>query len=96
MSGYPYLPGFENTETSRAAAKSVDAKRLRNLVVSTHRRFDGLTDAELDEYKPARCPTLRPRRVELTRQGVIVDTGRRRMSAFSRRLMIVWGLAKAS
>ena len=92
MIGYPYLPGFENATTSYDAAQTVDASKLHTLVIALHRRANGLTDAELDAHRPRGCPTLRPRRCELTRQGLIIDTGRRRLSPTNRQ-MIVWGLA---
>lgn len=90
---YPDAPGYENRDTSFAAAQTVDAGALRSLVMLAHEnhRVSGLTDDELDEFRPANCPTLRPRRCELTQKGVLADTGRRRLSRRGRR-MIVWGL----
>jgi len=90
---YPNVPGFENRQTSYDAARTVKAEALRALVMSLHRQHivSGMTDDELDQFKPANCPTLRPRRCELTRKGLLIDTGRRRFSK-QHRLMIVWGM----
>jgi len=96
MSEYPHEPGYENQGTSYEAAQKVNAKQLRTLVVSLHKKAPaGLTDAELDVMRPVGCPTLRPRRCELYKQGVIIDTGLRRKSPLSDRNMIVWGLPNA-
>ena len=90
---YPDEPGYENLSTSYDAAQKVSVTRLRALVVSIHKGANGLTDAELDAHRPIGCPTLRPRRCELTRKGIIVDTGTKRLSPTNRQ-MIVWGLAE--
>jgi hypothetical protein len=97
MSDYPYEPGFENTKTSYDAAQTVNASKLHQLVLALHRQagWAGLTDAELDANRPKGCPTLRPRRIELYRQGMLVDTEMRRPSPTTKRAMIVWGLPTA-
>lgn len=52
----------------------------------------GLTDHALDASYAGLSPTLRPRRVELTRKGLIVDSGRVAVTS-SQRNAIVWVLA---
>jgi len=90
---YPDEPGYQDTDTSYEAAQLVDAEKLRGMVYRYHkaRAQQGLTDAELDAMKPPGCPTLRPRRCELTRAGTLRDTGARRLSPTGRK-MIVWSV----
>lgn len=87
-----WMKGFPMRDTSAAAFQTVDAEGLRELVLARHQAAGGLTDAELDAERPEGCPTLRPRRCELTRAGVLADTGERRLSPAGRQ-MIVWGMA---
>jgi hypothetical protein len=88
---YPEEPGWQNRDTSYEAALSVDAAGLRGFVVSLLKSAKNMTDDEIDQHKPPNCPTLRPRRCELTASGVVIPSGVKRFSKKGR-LMIAWML----
>lgn len=82
-------------DTSRAAAAAQKPAALEAEIV---RVFEidggrGLTDDELARVLGARySPTVKTARSRLTKRGVLVDTGQRRLSNRGR-LMAVWQLA---
>lgn len=85
---YPEGPGYANDSTSKAAAEQFapKAETIRAHVLNAARSFgsDGFVDEELyhlpllsrDRQHFER--SVRPRRTELTNQGWLVDSGRRR------------------
>jgi hypothetical protein len=87
----------DHPETSREAAADVfrklGAKHARVLEAFENTGPEGMTDMALDARYAGQSPTLRPRRVELTRKGLIVDSGRCAESPGGRRA-IVWVLSR--
>jgi len=75
-------PAVRTSDTSQAAARAVKprAKGLRAVVVAAFvdAGAAGLTDQEASERTGIAGDTLRPRRCELARSGVIRKTDRRR------------------
>ena len=96
---YPATPGYQkHSATSKAAAESIAPKlgRLHEYVLSVFKQVyrdsgGGLTDEVLDGYFAPfiAAKTLRPRRIELTAQGYLNDSGRTRTTA-SGRQATVW------
>lgn len=90
---YPYRPGEQpHSATSRAAAQSISDKKLGDL----HRRVyahllhnDGATDEEGQRALDLAPNTYRPRRIELTAQGFVKDSGTTRPT-LSGRSAAVW------
>ena len=88
-----------NDTTSRDAAIAIkgDIPRLRAKVASTLARYSpkgdpnphGLTDQQLQELTGLGPQTETPRRLELTRVGVVVDSGRVRKTRAGRNA-IIW------
>jgi hypothetical protein len=69
----------EHPETSREAAASV-APRLgalhgKVLAFLRERGPEGATDMQIDDRFRHLSPTMRPRRVELVRAGLVADSG---------------------
>lgn len=87
------VPAARDTETSRAAARSVEgsAAHFRSLVFNAIARAgrDGLTADEAADQMALSVLTVRPRVSELNKAGAIVDTGTRRANR-SGRTAIVW------
>jgi hypothetical protein len=87
----------EHPATSREAAASVVPKlgQLHDKVLSALRDAgpSGLTDMQLDDKFAQLTPTMRPRRVELVRRGLVADSGRVVLNAHGRRAT-VWVLAE--
>ena len=87
------LPPHNQTATSTAAAVAIahDAPRLRELVYEyiCSRWTHGATDQECQEYLGLSSQTQGPRRVELTRDGYVEDSGKRRPTRSGRKA-IVW------
>jgi hypothetical protein len=92
------LPYQRYSETSRAAAESASriAETGRRIVLTAIRRagIQGLTDPEIQWRTGLSESTERPRRVELVRDGVVVDSGRARIPRGRNRACTVWVLAK--
>jgi predicted ArsR family transcriptional regulator len=75
-------PAQRHSETSRAAAESLDAETLNAL---QRRVYDllgaepaGLTDEEIGDRLGLGGNTARPRRIELARRGLVVKVGTRK------------------
>jgi hypothetical protein len=85
----------EDPDTSRAAAQAILAQlpALQQAVYAyaLMRGADGFTDEEMLTWFMSHSSTYRSRRSELTRAGLIVDTGRRRLLS-TRRHAIVWAI----
>ena len=85
----------ENPDTSHAAAQAILAQ-LPHLqqavyVFALMKGADGFTDEEMLQWFMSHSSTYRSRRSELTRAGLIVDSGRRRLLP-TRRHAIVWAI----
>ena len=80
-------------ETSRAASLAIrpDASRLRQAVYAflKGRGSAGATDVEIQQSLQLTGDTQRPRRWELQRAGLVIDSGERRKTP-SGREAIVW------
>lgn len=90
---YPNSPGYQNTDTSRAAAKSVESEtgRLQRRVLAAIKAA-GAAGLTMEEAAEAVCEgrhSVQPRTSELRAKGMIVDSGQRRALA-SGRNGIVW------
>lgn len=90
VSSAPYKP---HSATSRAAAKAIEpvAGTQRALILEEIRIMYsyGRTDSELQFFCSLAGDTVRPRRGELFKDGLIVDSGRTRKTA-SGRNAVVW------
>lgn len=83
--GYPNSPAYRaGSDTSFAAAESVDAKTLRSLVLTVLKRYGPMTADECAARLNAKEFSIRPRLTELKRLGRVVDTGTRRPNASGR------------
>jgi len=89
-------PAQRHSPTSQAAASAIRPRinALHNEVIKYLRGCDGATDEEMQAAIPMPANTQRPRRRELELMGVVVDSGRVRLTA-SRRLAVIWQLAPA-
>lgn len=92
---YPNAPGFQDRETSAAAAVAIapKAKTMREKVLAL---IAGQTNATADEAAEALGISIlsaRPRCAELSVMGIIVDSGVRRENA-SGKSAIAWRIAE--
>lgn len=85
MSDTMTLPFIKDSETSRDAAKALEAdqNRLTDMHLRLMRAYKdagkrGLTDPEMQAKLVMNGSTQRPRRVELAQKGKIRKTGERR------------------
>lgn len=86
------IPYQARSETSRAAAESIaeGASTLRAKVLAYLRDHpDGLTDEQMQGGLGMNPSTQRPRRGELLRMGLVVDSGKQRATK-SGRMAVVW------
>ena len=93
MTHYPDAPGHRNVDTSMAAADDMAPRlaylqRLGNLTIYAAGEA-GLTAEELSARLGLERTTMQPRTSELSRKGLIRDSGRRRRNA-SGKAAIVW------
>ena len=91
-------PAQQHSVTSRAAADSLDGKVLNALQKRVLEfiawRPSGATDEEIANELEMNPSTVRPRRIELARRGMIVEGGSRRTT--SGRMAVVWKATAAS
>jgi hypothetical protein len=89
----PVVPYIRQSETSKAAAAAIGgaSRTLRQAVLNfiRSRREHGACDFEIAEALVMSANTARPRRIELRNAGVIVDSGRTRLTR-SGRVAVVW------
>lgn len=87
-------PAQKHSETSRAAASRI-RKRIgplhREIIAFLTSTVRGATDEEMQAAIPMAANTQRPRRIELTQLGAVVDSGGRKLTR-SRRHAVVWAL----
>ena len=89
------LPYQSHSPTSHAAAATICKSRTRELREAIYKfifrmALDGATDDELyHHFTSWPQPTVRVRRIELARGGLVVDSWRRRRTAAGH-LAVVW------
>lgn len=86
------VPFQSHSPTSKEAAKSIapDAATLRGLVYRTLQGHpEGLCDQEIQTLTGLDANTERPRRIELVKLGLAIDSGRLRATR-SGRMAVVW------
>ena len=86
-------PSVNGSATSAAAADSLDGKTLNAL---QRRVYEFIcrrpsTDEEIANELEMNPSTVRPRRIELARRGLIVESGTRRTA--SGRMAVIWRAA---
>jgi predicted ArsR family transcriptional regulator len=88
---YPYQPGAQDRDTSRAAAEQIapETAQLRARALGVLERSNGLTADEVAGKLGLSILSIRPRLTELSRLGRVRDSGQRRPNA-SGRNAIVW------
>ena len=87
-----YIPYQQHSETSREAARSIKdcVHTLRAQVLAFIQMHSlGVSDDEIQSGLEISGSTERPRRVELQKLGLVVDSGRRRATA-SGRMAVIW------
>lgn len=86
-------PSVNGSATSAAAADSLDGKTLNALQrrVLEHIAWRPSTDEEIATQLAMNPSTVRPRRIELVRRGLVVEAGTRRTA--SGRMATVWRVA---
>jgi len=88
-----HLPAQRHSETSKAAAEMAmpsalrDRERVLNFIKA--RGIEGSTDEELQFALLMQGSTQRPRRVELVKLGLVIDSGSTRKT-ISNRSATVW------
>jgi predicted ArsR family transcriptional regulator len=90
---YPHLPGFQDTDTSKAAAGSVapSAHTLRDAALRVLKSGPRTAD-EVAAALGESILSIRPRLTELRMMARVYDTGERRKNS-SGRSAIVWRAA---
>ena len=91
MTTYPHTAGHKEPTTSKDAAATTDAPRLRGMVERALRVFGPMTADGVADNLALSCLSIRPRLSELRRLGKIAPTGERRANA-SGKLATVWRL----
>jgi hypothetical protein len=86
-----FPPYQSHSVTSFAAAGQIKphTPNLRERVLDCIRRSKGATDSEVCQAMGLDGSTVRPRRIELQRAGMVVDSGRKRLTNGGR-LAVVW------
>lgn len=85
-------PAQRHSETSRAAAEGIKpaAGTLRAKVLDCIKNSaSGLSDENVQDLLQMPASTQRPRRIELVRAGLVVDSGKTRLTR-SGRSAVVW------
>lgn len=90
--GYPQSPGFNETDTSKAAARTMTARAvtLCGQVYELLRTQGGYTVHEAAIQLHCTVASIQPRFSELRAQGMVYDSGKRRVNADSGKRAIVW------
>lgn len=89
---YPHSAGYQNTDTSKAAAESIPAHLLRAKVLREFERRGAMTADECASALHSSVLSIRPRVTELGKLGRLVATSERRTNASGRKA-IVWRVA---
>lgn len=79
-----------HSDTSCDAADRIEPKAptLRQQVLHVIRELGGLTDAECQQVLHLDPSTQRPRRIELVRMGLVVDSGETRKTKSGRKATV--------
>ena len=89
----PYVRGSETSlEAAIAAEPNAGTQRRRVLdILRAYRQtqIGGLTDHQMQVWLGMNPSTQRPRRVELVKQGFVVDSGKTRLTPSGKRA-VVW------
>lgn len=86
---YPAAPGYVDTDTSRAAAESIDAAGLRAIALRHLRAApDGLTSDELEAITGWPHQTASARLRELVLRDEAYDSSTRRPTRHGRKAMV--------
>lgn len=90
---YPHQPGYKARETAREAAHAVSSKApiVRQRILALLSAGHELTPDEAAYSLNIPILTVRPRFSELAAQGLIEDSGARRLNSSGKRA-IVWRL----
>lgn len=91
---YPNSPGYQKTDTSRAAAEAVKPKAptLRQQVLEVLRAGDATT-MQIAHAMRQPYSSVQPRTSELQEMKLIRDSGKRGISRDCTKTAIVWTLA---
>ena len=88
-------PAVKLSPTSRAAAEAMTPERMNALQLAVYTLLasepEGLTDEQIQTRLGMNPSTERPRRIELTRRGLVVEAGTRKTA--SGRMASVWRVA---
>lgn len=97
FASYPNTPGFQATDTSKAAADKVKPKAawVRARVIDALTRQGPLTTVQIAEAVGLPYETVQPRTSEARAQGVIEDSGLRGKSRDPSKTAIIWRIASA-
>lgn len=88
---YPESPGYQMRDTSKRAAREVrsSAKTLRSQALAVIALHQPLTADEVASYLGESVLSVRPRITELSKQGLISDSGMRALNK-SGKTAIMW------
>jgi hypothetical protein len=90
---YPEGPGFQHRDTSEDAATEIEERavtlRAEALMLLRRASAEGLTADEVATQADVTVLAMRPRITELSRLGLVVDSGKRRKNVSGKRA-IVW------
>ena len=91
---YPNVPGYQKTDTSKAAANDMRPKKalLHRIVLDALRDFGDMTTHEICSVTSKDYDAIQPRTSELREIGKISDSGIRRRTPKGK-ASIVWRLA---
>jgi predicted transcriptional regulator len=95
FAAYPTTPGYQDTDTSKAAAKAVTHKAawVRARVIDCLTRQGPMTTVQIAKAIGMAYETVQPRTSEARAQGLIIDSGERGPSRDSSKQAIVWAVA---
>ncbi len=81
--------GYRETDTSHNAAKSVKPQPLREQILDLLYEGDASTTEEIAKLLRRPYRSVQPRVSELAKEGLIIDTGERRIGEYGKEI-IVW------
>jgi len=90
---YPDVPGYRRTETSREAARKIDANEMQRRILVILRQAGPLTPDEISNCLFADKHSVRSRCSELKAQGKLRATGQKRRNV-SRKMADVLEVVK--
>lgn len=98
FASYPTTPGFQNTDTSQAAADKVKPKALwvRARVIDALTRQGPMTTVQIAEAVGLPYESVQPRTSECRAIGLIEDSGVRGPSRDPTKSSVVWRIMTAT